>query len=201
MLFLSMNVLLMPACFHTSDAEIVSRAQSAYAVVKPRYATLFAIAERPQELERQARIVAQRRDMSFGDACWTTLIGESYLIHSKGTPLHRAVHFITQDRRDIEWHAYQLQRRALGTMPLYYKLEEAAADLRYLAQQLQAHTAYVEESQFIEQQRLQESQLSQSRQQTLILEELARKKRYKQNLPGCEPRSMCPPHQTIIVVK
>lgn len=180
------------ACYRLTDGEVITRAHGMYEAIKNRYYDLCA-ANNPAEFEQQACILASTMQMGFGDVIWTGMTGRDYLTNSNGAPLHRAVFFINKDIQEIEGYLCQLECRLLSSMPLYYKLKELHRDLCALSRTLQAHTHYVEEAQFIEQQKVQGRQLRESERQTQLLKDMAAQQRVKKEAKKTE--------QTIIIVR
>jgi hypothetical protein len=159
-------LVLLASCGHRTDGDVLARAYTDYCLLDRRYEGVSLALGDNDAVVQKIRLLGVDYNLSFGDSLWSSFVGNDHLVHSEGTPLHRALYLINRDIDCLAYHAQQLERRALCVQPVYEKLNELRRVLCSVMRVAQAHATYSEESQFIESQRTQ-------RYHTALLENIA----------------------------
>ncbi len=181
-LFLSpIMLLLATSCARQTPEDVLRNACQDYDTLIFRYETLLH-ADTDVEIIEQARLLAIDNSLSFGSALWESFVGNDYVVNSSASPLHKALYFIDRDIRNLEAISYKLERRGLFNRPIYEKIGNLRRRLCTIARIIQAHKTYIEESQFIAQQRVNKSQLYEQQKQTNLLQEIAHNQREEKKI-------------------
>lgn len=174
-------LLALTACGRQSNEDIITDAYHDYQIMLMRYEDLL-LAVDDRDIIEQTRLLGLNQSLSFGSSLWESFCGNDYLVVSSGAPLHKAVYFISRDINLLEKYVYNFERRGLFNKPLYEKIVKLRRNLCEIIALLQSQKDYSQESQFIEQQQVQKSQLHEQRKQTNLLGQLVEKddsKKYK----------------------
>ncbi len=174
---LSLLILTSSCGFQQSDEDILGSAIDSYRHILARYEELEDVCDEAAVIDTIRLIGADNR-LSFGSSLWQSFVGNDHLTTSRGTPLHRAIYFIESDIDQLEHHTRQLERRLLDRKPVYEQINVLRRQLYSIKRIVQASKAFIEEAQFIEQQRVQKNQLYEQQKQTSLLEDIAQKPTY-----------------------
>lgn len=166
---------LLAGCGHRSDNEVIMDAHYDYQSLNMRYADVLAVIDTDDcaAITEAVRLVGVDYSLSFGQSLWASFCGDSHLVYSEGSPLHRALYFVQKDINLLAKHTQSLERRVLFNVPIYERINQLRRALCTAARIVQSQKAYTQESQFIESSRLQKAQLSESREQTALLQDMA----------------------------
>ncbi len=175
------GLLILSGCGQLSDTDILCEAENEVSVLSMRYRDMIRAYSSDKDLVEESRLLGSRSGLGFWEGLGQSLIGNEHLVVSEGAPLHKAEYIIKNDIRKLERHAHALESRLLSSRPVYDKVINLRRVLLEILPVLAKQKTYVNESQFIEQQRvakdqrrLAESQLYESRRQTKLLEQAAR---------------------------
>jgi len=167
---------LLPACGRRSDHDIIRDVHEDYDLLSSRYAEVLDALDQgyAEDITEAVRLVGIDYQLSFGQSLWASLLGNSHLAYSEGSPLHRALYFVEKDAIALGKHAQRLGRCVLfNTLHIATKIEQLRYALGEAMRIVQAQKAYTQEAQFIESRRVQQAQLAQARNQTELLRDMA----------------------------
>ena len=177
-------ILILPGCGQLSDSEILYNAENEYSIMSMRYRDIIKAYSDDKDLVEEARLVGSRSGLGFGEGMWQSFIGNEHLVVSEGAPLHRAEYIVKNDIRKLERHAHALEARLLSNRQIYDKIINLRRMLLEVLSVLSKQKTYVNESQFIEQQRVAKSQLYEQQRQTNLLEQVARNQGHSRQQSG-----------------
>ncbi|MGC2310966.1 MAG: hypothetical protein WA432_05065 [Candidatus Babeliaceae bacterium] len=176
------NILFLSGCMHQSIENIQMRAAHDYNMLIMRYAEILRASD-TQDILEQARLLSSDNHLSVWSCIGQSLLGNEHLVWSNGTPLHRAVYFMRNDGELLGSHLYNFECRGFIHTVLYQKMVELRHALIDLMRIIEAHKTFIQEDQFVEQQRLQKRQLYEQEKQTDLLKQIAQKEHEK----PCKP--------------
>lgn len=166
--FIGASLLLITACGHQTDEQILENAQQCYEIVSLRYEKLLDTADIEASLDLARRIGAQAGDTRS----WLEILlgtGQS----AEGAPLHKVTRLISQDLSDIGDHLDRLSARLLSNISLYDKLRDIRDSLNEVLDSIQADPNYSEEARFLEMRRIESNRLYEEREQRRLLQAIA----------------------------
>jgi hypothetical protein len=171
------SLVVVGGCMHHTDEDVVGSACQTHRILSIRYQDLMEAQDEAAIVEK-SRLLSMDTTLSFGSAVWQSMIGNEHLAFSNGAPLHRALYFIESDIRVLEGHAHKLGRRLLDSNPIYGQLDTLRQRLCLAARIIKSQKSYVDEAQFVEEQRVAKSTLYESKKQTALLQDIAEKPTY-----------------------
>ncbi|MFA6066335.1 MAG: hypothetical protein WC707_04120 [Candidatus Babeliaceae bacterium] len=167
-------LLTMTSCMHRTTEDVFSVAYNDYMHLNSRYYAFLQADD--ATIAEEARLVARDCDVPLSAYLWESFVGNDHLTASQGAPLHKAVYIMQRDSNLLDSHIRRFEQRGLFDRPLYNKLRDFRHDLLVWMRIVEKQKTFSQESQFIEQQRIQKNQLYEQKKQTQLLEDIARDK-------------------------
>lgn len=165
---------LVSGCGKLSDQEVLFYAKEDYHKLSERYNGIIENFSNDKDLAEAARQIGA----SYCAGFWDSLFSWDGSLRSDGAPLHKAVFVLSKDSSILTRHINSLEARAISYKPIYENLKALRKILFKTNAIIQADKNYAQESQFLEQKAIAQSQYAESSRQTRLLQEIAERRAY-----------------------
>ena len=187
-------ILVNSSCLHRTIEDIFMVAHHDYTMLMNRYHNFFVADERL--IVEEAHLLARDHDISLSAYLWESFIGNDHITASEGAPLHKASYIMKQDIDLLDYHIRRFEQRGLFERALYSHMRDMRHDLLIWIRIIEKQKEFTQESQFIEQRRLQKTQLHEQQKQTELLTKIAQDRQPERS---CKPKRHKEHHEHVHV--
>lgn len=172
-------LIFLPSCLFRSHQQVVTDSYDHLTSIGITYKSLITSLDHEEMISYHARILGCNYAATLKESLYSMLYLNTYGV-SAATPLHSCAVRLERDLNCLRNDKHALEKRSLHYNSVHRKIERLVGQLLYALCLIRTQQEYIQEEQFLANEKLQKIQIAQAQQQTRLLQELVDKENKKQ---------------------